>query len=93
MLKHIPSAKKLKRLNRLQRKKLRVDEFQELVFKVRVAFHQPLDEAAYDPFMDAFIDLIEARRLIERRRDGRPLAISRDGWHRVGVEARFSFRR
>ena len=47
-----------------------------------------MDEAAYDPFMDAFIDLIEARRLIEHWRDGRPLVISRDGWHRVGVEAR-----
>ena len=34
MLKHMPSARKLVRLNRRQRKKLRVGEFQELVFEV-----------------------------------------------------------
>lgn len=63
MLNRPPSAGKLKRLNRRQRKKLRVGEFQELVFEIRMTFSQPLDEAAYDAWWDAFIGLIESRQL------------------------------
>ncbi len=63
MLNHLPSARTLRRLNRRQRKKLRVGEFQELVFEVRVQFRQPMDEAAYDAFLDGFIEIIESRHL------------------------------
>ena len=50
MLNLLPSARTLRRLNRRQRKKLRVGEFQELVFEVRVQFRQPMDDAAHDAF-------------------------------------------
>lgn len=63
MLNHLPSARKRRRLNRRQRKKLRVGEFQELVFEVRVQFHQPMDDAAHDAFLDGFIEKIESRHL------------------------------
>lgn len=63
MLKRLPSARKLQRLNRRQRKKLRVGEFQELVFEVRIRFRQPMDDAAHDAFLDGFIELIESRHL------------------------------
>ena len=69
------SAGRLRRLNRRQRKKLRLGEFQELVFEIRVHFHQPLDDAAYDSFLDAFIDFIESRKLAVGGLGGRlPLA-------------------
>jgi hypothetical protein len=42
MLKHMPSARKLAHLNRRQRKKLRVGEFQELVFEVSIRFGHDL---------------------------------------------------
>jgi uncharacterized protein YggL (DUF469 family) len=63
MLKQIPSAQKLARLNRRQRKKLRVGEFQELAFEVTIRFHQPMEDPQLDAFMDSFIDLMESRRL------------------------------
>lgn len=69
------SARRLHRLNRRQRKKLRLGEFQELIFEVRVAFREPLDEAAYDRFIDGFIDFIESRKLLVGGMGGRlPLA-------------------
>jgi hypothetical protein len=75
MLKPPLSAGRLCRLNRRQRKKLRLGEFQELVFEIRVRFHQPLDEAAYDPFLDAFIEFIESCQLAVGGLGGRlPLA-------------------
>jgi len=64
MLKHMPSARKLARLNRRQRKKLRVGEFQELVFEVSIRFGQPMEGPRLDAFMDEFIDLVESRRLV-----------------------------
>lgn len=64
MLKQIPSARKLARLNRRQRKKLRVGDFQELVFEIRIRFHQTMEEARLDTFLDDFIELIESRRLV-----------------------------
>jgi uncharacterized protein YggL (DUF469 family) len=64
MLKQVPSARKLARLNRRQRKKLRVGKFQELVFEVRIRFHQPMEEARLDTFLDGVIELIEARQLV-----------------------------
>ena len=63
MLNLLPSARTLRRLNRRQRKKLRVGEFQELVFEVRVQFRQPMDDAAHDAFLDEFIEIIESRHL------------------------------
>jgi len=63
MLKALPTPEKLQRLNRRQRKKHRVGEFQEFVFEVRAVFRQPLDEADYDVFLDDFIDMIESRQL------------------------------
>jgi uncharacterized protein YggL (DUF469 family) len=47
------SQRRLARLNRRQRKKLRVGEFQELGFWVELKFKSPLDEAALDAFCDA----------------------------------------
>lgn len=54
---------RLRRLNRRQRKKLKVAEFLEFTFEVRAQFREPLSEAAYDQFLDAFIDFIEKRLL------------------------------
>ncbi len=59
----LPSARRLRRLNRRQRKKLRVGDFQELVFEIRIQFRQSMNEASYDAFLDEFIELIEARQL------------------------------
>lgn len=64
MLTHLPSARKLTRLNRRQRKKLRAGEFQELAFEVEIRFNQALDEAAFDKFLDNFIEFIESRHLL-----------------------------
>jgi uncharacterized protein YggL (DUF469 family) len=64
MLNHLPSARTIRRLNRRQRKKLHVGEFQELVFEVRVQFRQLLDDAALDTFLDEFIEYIESRQLV-----------------------------
>jgi len=75
MNKNPMSSGRLRRLNRRQRKKLRLGEFQELVFEIRVRFHQPLDDTAYDPFLDAFIEFIESRQLAIGGLGGRlPLA-------------------
>ncbi len=52
-----------KRSHRL-RKKLHLDEFQQLGFGVRFVFVQPKDTSGQSRFWDAFIaDAIEARRL------------------------------
>lgn len=56
---HQPHTR-LHRWNRRQRKKLRLGEFQELGFTLTLAFHAPLDEAAYAPVCDALIEHIEA---------------------------------
>ncbi len=63
MLIRLPFARKLRHLNRRQRKKLHVGEFQELVFEVRIRFQQPMDDVAHDAFLDGFIALIESRHL------------------------------
>ncbi|QEI07976.1 DUF469 family protein [Pigmentiphaga aceris] len=59
-----PLTGKLKRLNRRQRKKLLVGEFQELVFDVQLSFNPPLDESAYADLLDGFIALTESRHLV-----------------------------
>lgn len=63
MLSRAPSSRKLSRLNRRQRKKLRVGEFQELVFKVMFTISQPGSDPKNYDFLDAFLDLIESRDL------------------------------
>jgi hypothetical protein len=50
-------------MNARQRKKLHLGEFQERIFQVRIKFHEALDDAAYDLFLDDFIDFIESRTL------------------------------
>jgi uncharacterized protein YggL (DUF469 family) len=79
MLRQIPSARKLTRLNRRQRKKLRVGKFQELVFEVSIVFHQPMEGAALEAFVDGFIDLVESRRLIVGGLGGRLPLLKTDG--------------
>lgn len=69
----------LKRLNRRQRKKLRLGEFQEHVFDARMTFRHPLDEPAHGGLLDAFIDLIESRRLIVGGLGGRRPLVETDG--------------
>jgi uncharacterized protein YggL (DUF469 family) len=69
-MKQTPSTGNLKRLNRRQRKKMLVGEFQELVFEVRVSFHTPQEATAYDAFLDAFIDFTESRQLVLGGLDG-----------------------
>jgi uncharacterized protein YggL (DUF469 family) len=57
------SKRCVRRLNRRQRKKLRVEEFQEYVFEVRVWFGQAMADVAHVQFLDAFIEMIESRNL------------------------------
>lgn len=73
------SKTSLNRLNPRQRKKLRVGEFQEFVFEVRAWFHQAMAGAAYDQFLDAFIEMIEAQNLCVGGRDGRLPLLQTDG--------------
>ncbi len=55
-----PTGKRLRRLNRRQRKKLHVGEFQEFYFEVRGSLADDVDG---DTFLDAFIAWIECRDL------------------------------
>lgn len=79
MSKRLPSARSVRRLNRRQRKKLRVGEFQELVFEVRVQFRQSIGDAAYDDFLDGFIELIESRQLAVGGMGGQLPLLESDG--------------
>lgn len=54
---------RLSRYNRRQRKKLHIGEFQELVFKASVTFDPPLDNKAFDRFLDDVIEFVESRNL------------------------------
>lgn len=58
------SRRCIHRLNTRQRKKLRVGEFQELALELEIVFKAPLDDAAYESFIYAFIDFAEARGLL-----------------------------
>ena len=64
MLNYLPTAQKIQRMNRRQRKKLRVGEFQELVFEIRVHFSRSLGCESYDLFLDDFIAFIESNDLV-----------------------------
>jgi uncharacterized protein YggL (DUF469 family) len=79
MRKHPNSNTRLRHLNPRQRKKLRLGEFQELIFEVRVRFHAPLDEPAYEIFLDDFIDFLEANRLCVGGMGGRLPLLETDG--------------
>ena len=57
------SCRKIRHMNRRQRKKMHVAEFQEFVFEIELTFRQSFDEAAYDIFIDDLIGLIESRGL------------------------------
>ncbi len=61
MSKGLLSGRSVRRLNCRQRKKLRVGEFQELVFAVRMWFHLPMDDTDLDAFLGGFIELLESR--------------------------------
>jgi len=63
MLNSLPLAQKIQRMNRRQHKKLRVGEFQELVFGIHVFFCRSIGGTAYDVFLDDFIMFIESRHL------------------------------
>jgi uncharacterized protein YggL (DUF469 family) len=63
MTKQPTSKGRIRQLNPRQRKKLRLGEFQELIFLVRAQFHTPLDESAYIDLWTDFISFIEPRKL------------------------------
>lgn len=65
MTKYPIAEERIKKMKRRLRKKLHVGEFQQLCFKVYVAFPEPFtfEDAAYDVFLDDFIELIESRGL------------------------------
>lgn len=55
----------IKNLNRRQRKKLHLGEFQQLCFGITAKLAKPLDAAARDALIDAFLlEAVEARGLI-----------------------------
>jgi uncharacterized protein YggL (DUF469 family) len=54
------SRRTVARLNRRQRKKLRVGEFQELAFSFDVTFASALDEAQWHLLWSDFIDCVES---------------------------------
>lgn len=53
------SKTRLRRLNRRQRKKLHVGEFQEFVFEVFVRFKAPLNAQAWDGWIDALCEYVD----------------------------------
>ncbi len=57
------SRRCIRHLNTRQRKKLCVAEFQELAFELALEFKAPVEDAAYEQFIHAFIDFTEARGL------------------------------
>ncbi|WP_417069888.1 50S ribosome-binding protein YggL [Niveibacterium terrae] len=59
-----PTKTQIRRLNLRQRKKLRLGEFQELGLEIRLKFAQPQQDEALWAFADAFIDLVESRKLV-----------------------------
>jgi uncharacterized protein len=57
------SSGRIRQLNRRQRKKLHLGEFQQLIFSVHAQFQPPLDESAYMALWTEFINFIESRNL------------------------------
>lgn len=56
-------SRSIRRLNRRQRKKQHLGEFQEMGFSVSWGFRPALDERTSDDFFDHFISMIESRGL------------------------------
>jgi uncharacterized protein YggL (DUF469 family) len=75
----LPSPARLKRLNRRQRKKRHVGEFQELVFSAQLTFRAPLDRQAHDTFIEAFIGMVEPRGLAIGAFGGGAMVTETDG--------------
>lgn len=57
------SKTRIRHLNRRQRKKLRVGEFQEFIFQVAVTFKSAMDAADHDAFIDSCIGFMDAKGL------------------------------
>ncbi|MBM7059955.1 YggL family protein [Pseudomonas sp. UL073] len=57
------SEERLRRMKPRLRKKLYLGEFQEYAFELKATFKNALDEQALDDFLDAYIDVVEARQL------------------------------
>lgn len=75
-----PSRSRIARLNRRQRKKHHVAEFEELGFTLYVRFHAPQPDAEFGQFMDAFIAVVEQHRLLLGGLGGRPPIVETDGF-------------
>lgn len=60
----LPSKNRIRGLNRRQRKKLRVGEFQELLFSLRWTNRLDLNDDELNAQFDDFIGMIEARGLL-----------------------------
>jgi len=58
-----PRTRRIRRLNRRQRKKQHLGEFQEMGFHLCWGFQSVLDEEGLDDFCDSFISMIESRGL------------------------------
>ncbi|RCS58053.1 50S ribosome-binding protein YggL [Parvibium lacunae] len=56
MLKTVPGASRISRMNRRQRKKLHVAEFKEVGLFIALHFKQPLDETAWDDWIVRWIE-------------------------------------
>jgi uncharacterized protein YggL (DUF469 family) len=88
------SRRRLRRLNRRQRKSLRVGEFAETGFEIRIEFIAPLDDKALDSFTNKLLDWASAHRLLIGGLGGRlPLTrtegfVVRDGRGSPSVEDR-----
>ena len=64
MIQSLPSKRRIRRMNRRQCKKLRLGEFQELVFALRWTNRQDLNEAEQDAQLDALVEFVESRGLL-----------------------------
>jgi len=76
----ISSKSRLRRLNRRQRKKRRVGEFQERIFEISVIFKTSLTLVDWDIFIDDFCEQVESRGLGLCGFGGRMPLAATDGW-------------
>jgi uncharacterized protein YggL (DUF469 family) len=63
MFNQIPSKTRQRKWSARMRKKFKVAEFQQLVFRVKVVFEKPMQDAPFDKFMDDFIEFVESNDL------------------------------
>lgn len=72
-------------MNRRQRKKLRLGEFQELVFEISVVFNTALTLADWDLFIDDFCEYVASQGLGLGGFGGRMPLSATEGWiHKRG---------